>query len=435
MQTPPMLVTAVLVSDPASVRVARFLAWLESSRTSPVLVVEWLKGTETAALAKIGQELGRIATVSANRQLQTAAEAARMRDINAELHHRFTVAESSLLRTGAMPLDLAFANDPVTDPAQHVSIGETERGIAQVLPIASVGVCAIGIHFAAHEAGSGALVAELASLEDGRVLERWLIQASAIAPGWTVLGLSRTLSGLSRTLELRLSKQGSDERLPAISLGAGQPIPAFQVRDIATGQAALRNSLALQVWRGLPGTHMPGWFNVHKPVRSKTAPGGFIDIPLAPVALAQVEHVNPEAVRFDFPAVIGPPGERAVMCHAPTTGMTIGRLGGTVPEGAIRFSASAFIDNQQSRDVDFALIVGEDLSRIRAIAEGEMQPEPEEGFSGWVQVTHGQVKRLSAFRQIAAPGTGIYVATRMTKAGDNSFARARFKDFSVMVQA
>jgi hypothetical protein len=68
------------------------------------------------------------------------------------------------------------------------------------------------------------------------------------------------------------------------------------------------------------------------------------------------------------------------MCHAPTTGMTIGRLGGTVPEGAIRFSASAFIDNQQSRDVDFALIVGEDLSRIRAIAEGEMQPEPEEGF-------------------------------------------------------
>ncbi|WP_375449405.1 DUF6212 domain-containing protein [uncultured Devosia sp.] len=433
----PLLLTAILLGDRNSQRAERFLAWLAAvGYPSVPIVLEWRRGHEAAALLQVNREMVRLVAASAARQAETVREAARLRASNGELHYRFAVAENALLRTGTMPLELAFSNDPVADPAQFVTLAETEAGIAQILPTGSNGVSAIGIHFApGADAGNARLAAQLRSLEDERTLEQWIVAACDLTPGWNVLGLARTLSGQARTLELSLSQIGGEDRLPPLSLGTGQPITSYQIRDIASGQPALRNSLAIQIWTGLAGTRMPGWFKAHTPTKSVTAAGGFIDVPLPPLALTQAEHANPDQVTFDFPAVVGPPGEGVVLCHPPSTGITLARLGGVSPAGAMRLSASAFIDNQQSRDVDFALIVTDDPSRARAIGEGSAQPAQFEAFSGWNQVGHSQVKRLSAFRDAAAPPAGIYVATRMSRPGDNSFARARLKDFSVMVQA
>ncbi|WEK03635.1 MAG: DUF6212 domain-containing protein [Candidatus Devosia phytovorans] len=436
LHAPPMLLSAVLTSLPTSPLVRKLLAWLETVGAWRVPLLDWRRGTEVAALRQITEELGRQARLGMQRQRQVAAEVTRMRAINAELQHHFLVAESSLLRSGAMPLDIAFSNEPMTEPVHVMSLSDVEAGAAQILPVQSNGVSAVGIHLAqTSETVSGSLVAQLTSLEDGRLIERWSIRATDLVPGWNVLALSRAISGQSRTLELRLSRLAPDDRLPPISLGSGQPILSFQIRDVASGTPMLRNSMALQVWRGLPGAVLPGWFKAHQPRRNKGRQAGYVDIPLPPADLTQVEHANPEQVSFDFPGVVGPLGERAILCHAPVHGVTLARLPTLVPQGAIRFAASAFIDNQQSRDVDFALILAADTAQALALAEGTATPEPHEAFSGWTQVHNRQVRRLSAFREDSSGDALFFVATRMTRQGENSFARSRFKDLSVMVQA
>jgi hypothetical protein len=200
MQTPPMLVTAVLVSDPPASGWHAALAWLESSRTSPALVLEWLRAPKLPRSRRSIRSSARLSPPAHRASNQTAIEAARMRDINAELHHRFTVAESALLRTGAMPIDLSFANDPVTDPAHHVSIGETEPVSRKFCR----GQRRRQRHRYSlrrrHEAGHAALVAELASLEDGRLLERWLIPpARSFRAGRSSVSRARCLAKAARS--------------------------------------------------------------------------------------------------------------------------------------------------------------------------------------------------------------------------------------------
>ena len=433
---PPMMLVGIAAGEPGSGRVKRVIEWLEKKGAKLPPVVAWRRGTEAEALTVIAQSLGHLVSQGTARRARTTQEVMRLRKANGELQYRFAVAEDALFRSGANPHDLAFVNDPASDVAQHVLLSETEAGIAQVLPVGSNGVAGIGIHFGSmSESWSGTLMAQLSTLEDGRIIERWVVPVDRMVEGWNILGLNRTISGLDRTLELLLTRQSAEERLPPVSLGSGQALIAYQIRDVASGQPALRNSLALQIWKGLPGTRNPTQANVHMPQRRSSAVGGFRDIPFNPAAIVAAEHVNPDQVQFDFPAVVGPPGERAVMCHAPVHGLTLGRLGGTIPDEAIRISASAFIDNQQSKDVDFALIVANSVQRAKAIGEGQADPSEAEAFSGWSSVRNGQVKRLSALREAPGADAQLFVATRMTVAGDNSYARARFKDFSVMVQA
>lgn len=433
---PPIQLLAVLVGEGGVARTRALIAWLQAGGQPCPLVLEWQRETEVACLQRINHELGQLLAASKARQEGTSAEVVRMRGINGEIHHRFRVAESALLRTGTMPLDIVFANEPMTEPSQHIALGDTDAGVAQIVPVPSNGVSAIAVHLSMlPEAAAGSLVAHLASLEDGRTVERWAVPAADLVPGWNVLALSRALSGQSRTLELRLSRLSADDRLPTVSLGGGQPIHGYQVRDLGSGQPLLRNSLALQVWRGLPGTALPGWFKAHQPRRLRTAAGGYVDVPVAPLDLTKVEHANPEEVGFDFPAVLGPAGENTILCHAPVEGMTLARLPTAMPAKTLRFAASAFIDNQQSRDIDFALIIAADTVQAKAMAEGLLEPSPQEAFSGWCQVGNRQMRRLSAIREDSSGEGKFFVATRMSRPGDNSFARARFKDLSVMVQA
>jgi hypothetical protein len=140
-------------------------------------------------------------------------------------------------------------------------------------------------------------------------------------------------------------------------------------------------------------------------------------------------------VRFEFPAVVAPPGEGAIVCHPPSIGITVGCIAGVVPGATLRASTTVHIDNEKSHAVDFAIAIAADPARARAIIEGGLPPERDEAFSGWHQVGRVETRRISAFRAAGSEASAsLFIATRMTEPGDNSYAWARFKDFSVMLQ-
>src|SRR5262249_46362283 len=153
-------------------------------------------------------------------------------------------------------------------------------------------------------------------------------------------------------------------------------------------------------------------------------------------ALESAEHANSDTVSFDFPAVQAPPGEGEIVCHPPGQGVTIGRIPDVQIGDAVRISAGAYVAHQQSKDVDFAIILATDLERARYIIEGRSTPGRREAFSGWCRIKHGEGRRISAFRD---GGNGdhqnLFIATRMSDPGDNSYAWARFKDFRFLSPA
>lgn len=431
-QLPAMLV-AILMGPGGAERTERLLHWLDAAgaATRPA-VLEWSVGHEAAAVQRLTRELAQYLSRSAGSQRKAVREALRLRTMNAELRYRFALAESTLQRRGGVPFDLQFASEPVIEPAPFDLLNESAAGLSQILPAASKGVAAIGLHFAT--LGDGELDLRLLSLEDARLVERWSVRGEAIKRGWNIFGLSRVLSGLNRTLELRIMRANADDRLPLLSLAAAQPIPTYQVRDLATRQPALPRNLALQVWSGIPGTHLPASVDAFAPNRKPLSGTGFDERPIPAAIIKLAEHANAEEVSFDFRAVMAPPGENVITCHPPSAGITLGQLIDASPQMAVKVSASVVLSNEKSREVDFGLVVTDGAARALDILRGVVEPEPNEGFSGWMQVNNRQSKRLSAFRESGSTARNVYIATRMSKAGDNSFAWAQFKDFTYMVR-
>ncbi len=429
----PAMIVAVLAGDNGP-NLNRLTKWLRESGTDPLpQVYSWAKGKEQRALAAATAELKRLAAEGLTAYSETAQQARRLRASNAELRYRFALAESALQRRDAVPFTLAFSNEPVAEPSPYDVLNESAAGVSQILPVASGGVAAIALHFGAADISGGTLELTLASLEDAQLLERWSITSTEIAAGWNIFGLSRTLSGQDRTLKLQISKSG-DERLPPLSLGNGQPIPDFQIRDLATQQAAMPRSLALQVWRGLPGTRLSSSIEAHMPVRRNASTGGFTERPVAALSLRSVELANPEAVSFDFKPVWAPPGENTATCHPPSHGVTLGQLPHAAPGEAIKISASIGIGNERSQEVDFGMVVTDHPARALEILQGGSSPLPHEAFSGWARITSKQARRISAFCDVSDDARNVFIATRMTHPGDNSYAQARFKDFTIMVR-
>jgi hypothetical protein len=283
---------------------------------------------------------------------------------------------------------------------------------------------------------SGFLKTQITSLEDGIVLDTWNIPISALHAGWNVFGFERSLAGLPRTLELAISGTGSTE-LPCLSLGTPQPIERFRVHDADSHQSLADASLALQVWTGLAAVALPNWATYWS---SRPRPGKGTDLPLrqeaiAPDILGFATHYNTEEVNFAFEAVQALVPERAIACHPPAFGMTMARLPGACPAGALRVSACALVDNVKSQEVEFALVTTTDGDRARSLLSGDTSPTAGESFSDWIKVSPTGKQAVNAFiAQPVAQWQDIFVATRMAEAGNNDFAWAKFQDLTAVFQ-
>ncbi|WP_114948500.1 DUF6212 domain-containing protein [Microvirga calopogonii] len=435
--TPPC--TLAILADPSAPEGERgqLLDWLRRRglQHQPALI-EWDAGQQSSAMARLVEELIKLLVTSAHRTVEANRELLKLRMFNADLQDNFAAVESYMQLQGLQPFDLAFSNEPLSNPSQpNVLAHSSPEGISQILPVASTAVSAIAIHFERLDPHPEAeLRADLVSLEDRCTIDSWIVPLSNLDVGWNFLGLTRTLGGIPRSLEVRLQVTGMDGEPPLLSLGGLQPVDMFQVRDADTERPLVKNSIALQIWCGLPGVSLPTWANYFPAHSEQGSTPGFREVSLSPGTLDLASHANCDEISFEFPAILALPQERAVACHPPETGMTIGMLPTVCPPAARRVSASASISNEKSNDVDFAIVVANDLARTRELLEEKRAPSAGEAFSGWSRVANTDTVRVSAFvsEQVASPQS-IYIATRMTTPGVNSFAWAKFRDFSILV--
>lgn len=433
----PLCILAVLINPAHRGREKRLLDWLKDRGiVDEPVVVEWRsdKAIETAGV--LIQKLAGLLVSDAKRMVKSNRELLALRTLNDNLQNRFANVESFIDRKGLQPFELAFSNEPVKSSSRSNVLAEASfDGVSQILPVASAGVSAIAIHFDRLTSRDDAtLNAQLVTMEDMSVVESWVIPLSKLKSGWNYLGLSRTLAGLRRTLNLRLQVEGIDDELPLLSLGGLQPLEMFQVRDAANDAPLLKNSLAVQVWCGMPGVVLPSWANYLPAQSDKTREGGFREMPIVPGILDLATLANGDEISFDFAAILPLPEEKALGCHPPSVGITIGQIPAACPPKILRISSDAVIDNEESQDVDFAIVVAASLDSARQLFSEERVVEIGEGFSGWISVAPGGDARLSAFinDQIGV-WQNIYFATRMKTPGDNSFAWAKFRNVSLMV--
>ncbi|EJN02792.1 DUF6212 domain-containing protein [Phyllobacterium sp. YR531] len=433
----PLCILAVLLNPAHKGREKRLLDWLKDRGTieEPV-IVEWRAGKEVETAGVLIRKLAGLLASDARRMVKSNRELLALRTLNDNLQNRFATVESFIDRKGMQPFELAFSNEPVQSSSRsNVLADASYDGISQVLPVASAGVSAIAIHLdrLSHR-GEATLNAQLVTLEDMSIVESWVIPLSKLKHGWNYLGLSRTLAGLRRTLNLRLQVEGADDELPLLSLGGLQPLEMFQVRDAGNDGPLLKNSLAMQIWCGMPGVILPSWANYLPAQSEKAREGGFREMPIASGILDLATLANTDEIAFEFAAILPLPEEKAVGCHPPAVGMTIGQIPAACPPKILRLSSDVVVDNDESQEVDFAIVIAANLDHARQLFSEERSVENGEGFSGWASITPGDDKRISAFinDQIGV-WQNIYFATRMKTPGNNSFAWAKFRNVSLMV--
>lgn len=438
LRSPPLLTVAVFASADDTLDVAaRGAAWLRNHGASvvPEPVVVTPEGSSEFA-ATLSSQLAKVLTSQAECIAGFSRELASFRIRNESLQNHFRAAEAVLGRKGLQPYDLDFVNEPLDS---HIDVLKeaTRNSIAQILPVGSTGVSAVGIHLADVPAkNSGFLKVQVTSLEDGIVLDTWSVPVPALHNGWNVFGFEKSLAGLPRTLELTISVAGGTN-LPCLSLGAPQPIDRFRVHDADSRQSLADSSLALQVWTGLAAVALPSWATYWS---SRPHPGRGLEMPLrqeaiAPDILSFATHYNTDEVNFTFEAVQALVPERAIACHPPAFGMTMARVPGACPAGALRVSARALVDNEKSQEVEFALVTATDGDRARSLLRGDTSPTAGESFSDWVRVSPTTKQAVNAFiSQPVAFGQDVFVATRMVEAGNNDFAWAKFQDLTAVFQ-
>lgn len=434
----PAMAFAVLAEPGTSADVDTLFKWLQRHGVVQLpSVVGWSRGQENEAISSVLALVAEHVKSAARRLVLSNRELRTLRSMNDDLQNRFAAIESFLNRNGLQPLDLVFSNEPAENPLNaNVLASASQDGISQILPVPSSGVSGVSVHVDQPCARQDLkLRAQLVTLEDLRIVDSWQISSGDLAGGWNIFGLSKSTAGLNRTLEFRLQIEEADEDTPRLSLGSLQPIEMFQVRDASNGMPVLKNSLALQVWGGIPGVSMPSSANYIPAQSQQLSQGeGFRDMPIAPGILEHASLANSDEVEFDFEAIMPLPAERAIGCHPPAEGMTIGELPAACPPQIIRMSAKAFIDNSRAADIDFAIAVAGNLDAARALFREEREQTVGEAYSGWKPVSFGESAHLSAFasEQVGA-WQNVYFATRMSEQGNNDFAWAKFTNFRAVV--
>ena len=351
------------------------------------------------------------------------------RRANEELQNAFLSLERHL-PPGANAPDLVFADERRSSEAR-VTLGWGSPGLSQILPVSSFGISAISLSFFGIAPRAGALLrVHLSSLEDQRVIDRWSIPLEQLKTGWTMLALTRTLVGPSRTLDLRLDLDGQADSAVSLHLGTVQPIETFRVRNAATNLPMVGSGVAMQIWCGEPfgaGANQPN--TIAADVQRDAGGSGHFE-PLAASLLEKVKRVNSDDAQFPFDPVSFVSYRTGITCHPPVAGRTTASL--PLPAGcAVRaFTADVEIGNDKSSPVDFAVAIASDEERARLLFEGTA-PADTEAVSAWTSVAHGTPVTLTALRRADTAPATAFVATRMSQPGNNDFAWARFRNIAI----
>jgi hypothetical protein len=138
----------------------------------------------------------------------------------------------------------------------------TGRG-AQRLPVDAAGIVAVSLHVARKTAVRGNLVLSLAHGSEGNVLARAEMPYRDLAPGWHDFILDEPLGAVHGDTFLDVAFHSTSDAGPELSLGLEKS------RRFGLGGPDARETLALRVWKGLPGTTFAAMVPVGQRIRTE----------------------------------------------------------------------------------------------------------------------------------------------------------------------
>ena len=358
--------------------------------------------------------------------VRTLKGLAELRARHENLQNDFAGLEAYVHNSGLGPCELLFENAPT---------GSLERTIgrsgvvSQLLPVSSASIAAVQLHTARGESDDSVsqLIYSLRSVEDRELLWRGSSNGAVSEAGWITIFFPSISGPVDRSVELVI-ESGAGNKPINLSVGHAQPIELFRARSMEGIRS--KSSLALRCWAGLPGVALANIAEAeaklgrHVAVRERR-----ISAPFLMDFVHVLSRWQPEFIPVKFLN-----DEQAVECHPPPIGPTAGVL--TLSEMADPFilNADCRVNGTQAQPIKFfmGLIPNKvHFDPAEYVEDVEALLDSCESNSGWLTLGAGEYSSLSVSCERPYGAARVIIATMMAKGQDNSFAWARFRNFTI----
>jgi hypothetical protein len=351
-----------------------------------------------------------------------------------EVHYRFSALETYFRWSGA-----ALSKERKFIAPDEVSKGvlstiKCVSPLRQILPVSSLGLCAIALHAQTSAAGDAPQACRIRLFlgDASQPVGDWTLDLRQAEPNqpWRSFALPAALSGIPRSAFIEVEALGEAAEHVALALGPVVANPEYCVMDGRSHAPATNRPLAMRLWGAPPGVSITHGLPVHLSAQSTPAPG--------PYRLQASSMRSVEALAgvdgFDFDPVIFNSDDDSILVHPPAQGICAGVLRRIVPAGAISVSATGFVASADSEPVEFAIALVDDKTAAgRRWSEFEQAPEPIV-WSGWRTIAHPDRHQMSVYMpgEAQAPTPlSLMMLTRMKHESGNAFAWARFTDIVI----
>lgn len=379
---------------------------LADLRGTPVPVCE-LAGAEAEAplMRFVAETMSAGLSSQAARILTLNRSIVALRQTHEQMQGAFSRVESYVAQHGLAARRRILTLAPGAElPTVRLEDGVTVR---QRLPVASDGISDITLHVEGISGdGSGYLAVALLTREDGARRAEWALAEADIAVGPLRLSLHAALEAAALTPVVEMTWHGQGTLRLAAALR--NPDPRFRLH---LGERMDPRVLALDCWSCLPGSEVPVAVGAVLPSAPGSRPIRYkvIDATL----LAAAEDLTPESQYSRFL-----PEEGALVVHPMADGVSVMRLAGAVPQGAIHLVAEVSTRSDSAADIDYAL----------ALASGTAPGAEPEVVSDWIRMpalATGEV-HLPLPEPLDAVHD-LYLMTRLSeRPGNPAFGWARF---------
>lgn len=359
-----------------------------------------------------------------------AGDLARLRSSHEELHNNFAALEAFIVSSNIQPISLVFGNPPV--PGSVLDVADVKE-VTQILPTSTFALSSVDIYVGELKSSKrryGGLQIDLATLEEGKILARWHLDANQIAEGWTNLDFAKTLRGHQRTARLAIRTIGGLGDIPPLGLGQPQPLEAFRAKISPQGSITPNASLALRCWSGLPGIAPP---NISKSISFSDLHGASM---IKRVAIPFTILQAVEWVKTYWNPGVRPVGfrsqDRVVICNPPPKGITVAKL----PEMALpeisRIETHALVQDDEEGPVEFSVLFSDlpEKKIVTTLLRGQTANN-QLHFSGWVKCVPGEPVYISSVVPVAKMTGSIFLATRIPSGSSRNSAQAAFRDLQI----
>lgn len=312
-------------------------------------------------------------------------------------------------------------------------IGEVEAGsgryLTQYVPVDSFGVSGFAIYVAARpDTPAETLRVTLKAVETDQIWGDWVIRSGDVSIGWVELALERAIDESALSLVIAVEWPAENNGW-AVLLGPRYPYKEASAR--AESGEYLPAPLAMRVFAGLPGVHVPATTSAIQPGSAPYALTKFIPYD----AYTAVEQVFPRPHPEKTGLVAYDRNLGCITVHPRNGGLiTAGRMKIAMPTGAWRVSAQIHLGHERASLTHFALLIG-------TAEESDFHPESlignalsAQGFSGWKSLSPLEKGRISATTDQPLNGEAwLFLLTRQDPASSPDFGWARFADLQINI--